>query len=178
VNKTVGIAVLVVAAMVGLAGGWYFAMHQGPSSAQADTRATLLYGQSLPDSGGQVHPLASLKGKIVVVNFWATWCEPCVREIPEMSRVQSEFSNKNVQFVGIGIDNAANILEFQKRVAPTYPLLVAGAGGSDLVRDMGDAPGALPYTLVLDTSGKVLESKLGAVSEDELRAWLAKATGA
>jgi peroxiredoxin len=102
---------------------------------------------------------------------------PCVEEIPELSRISTEYRQRNVAFVGIGIDSATNIAEFEKKIQASYPLLVAGATGSDLVREYGDTAGGLPYTLVLDDKGTVRASKLGRVSEKELRDWLKPLAG-
>jgi thiol-disulfide isomerase/thioredoxin len=143
----------------------------------ADAAGTAFFSQTFPDSAGKPHALADYRGKVVVINFWATWCVPCVEEIPELSRLSSEYRPKNVAFVGIGIDNASNIVDFEKKVTASYPLLVAGTMGSDLLREYGDTAGGLPFTLILDGKGAVRATKLGKVSEKELRAWLKPLTG-
>lgn len=159
-----------------LAGG-YFGMRSPRAPAASDATSSVLFAQTLPDATGAQHVLAQYRGKIMVVNFWATWCAPCVEEIPELSRLQSEFSARNVQFVGIGIDNVTNVAEFEKKIHATYPLLVAGANGSELVRLFGDTQGALPYTLVLDAAGSVRATKLGRIDATALRRWLAPLIG-
>jgi thiol-disulfide isomerase/thioredoxin len=170
--------ILAAVALVAGIGAAYFSSSTVEAAAGNPPKdLSAFYDQSFPDASGKEFSFKDYRGKIVVVNFWATWCVPCVEEIPELSRLQTEYKKKNVEFVGIGIDNAANIAEFQKKVAASYPLLVAGAHGSELVQSYGDNMGALPYTLVLDEKGGVRGSKLGAIDVKELRGWLKSATG-
>jgi peroxiredoxin len=107
-----------------------------------------------------------------VVNFWATWCPPCVEEMPALQDVRDGYRGKGVEVVGIGIDNAAKIAEFRSRHGLTLPLLVAGAGGSDLNRALGNTNGALPFTVLIGADGRVLERHLGQVKPEQLRRWL------
>ncbi|MGA2550169.1 MAG: TlpA disulfide reductase family protein [Burkholderiaceae bacterium] len=166
-----------VLALAALCAGIYFGTRQLDAAKAADAPAATFFTQNFPDAAGQPHAFSEYKGKIVVVNFWAPWCVPCVEEIPEFSKVSAEYQKRNVVFVGIGIDSASNIAEFQKKVQASYPLVVAGATGSELVRQYGDTAGGLPFTLVLDSKGSVRASKLGRVTEDELRGWLKPLAG-
>jgi thiol-disulfide isomerase/thioredoxin len=109
------------------------------------------------------------RGKILVVNFWASWCPPCVEEMPTLDKLQQEFSSQNVLFVGIGIDSPTNIREFLKKTPVSYPILIGGLEGSNLSKQMGNSQGALPYTIIINTQGKATSSKLGKISEEELR---------
>jgi len=155
----------------GLAGAWFGLNRLAPSPALPDA-SRLLFAQQLPDGSGTMHDLSTYRGQIVVVNFWATWCPPCVKEIPEFSRVQKEFAHRNVRFVGLGIDSAANVARFAREVPTAYPLLVAGVPGTELARQFGNAAGALPYTVILGKDGVVQARKLGTMTESELRGWL------
>lgn len=172
--RTVALALFGLAAGLGSA---YFSQGRVEAAGSPPKDLALFYDQSFPDASGKQIQFKDYRGKIVVINFWATWCVPCVEEIPELSRMQNEFVKKNVQFVGIGIDNAANIAEFQKKVSASYPLVVAGAHGSELVQSYGDNMGALPYTLVLDKNGEMKGSKMGRIDEKELRGWINAAAG-
>src|SRR4051794_40598396 len=96
-----------------LAIGAYFGIKQFPAKAPENSAATLsLYSQTLPDVHGQAQQLSQWRNKKLVVNFWATWCAPCVEEMPDLTLLQTELANKNVQIIGIGIDSATNIKEF------------------------------------------------------------------
>ena len=127
-----------------------------------------LQATTLPDAAGQATPIAEWKGKILIVNFWATWCSPCRKEMPAFSRLHAKLAEKGVQFVGIGIDSPSAIKEFAFQTPVSYPLLVSGSEGLDLIRALGNQVAALPYTVVLDRKGKAVFSRLGLVDEAEL----------
>ncbi len=143
----------------------------GPSAA-----AEIFYTQRLPDALGNERAMSEHRGKVVVINFWATWCVPCVEEIPTFSRVHAEHAGM-VAFVGLGIDSPSNIASFNARFKPSYPLVAAGAEGTELARAFGDHAGALPYTVVLGTDGRVIASRLGRVDEATLQKWIAPFVG-
>jgi len=149
--------------------GLYF----GNSRAQAETPQSAaahdFFATSLPDIKNQDQPLAQYKGKILLVNFWATWCHPCVQEMPELSNLQSKGKLKNFQIVGIGIDSAANIQEFATKYKISYPLYIGGAGGSELLRKMGDAAGGLPFSLLIGPDGQVKKTYLGSLKIDQVK---------
>ena len=107
--------------------------------------------------------------KVLVVNFWASWCPPCVEEMPTLDQLQKDFLQQNVLFVGIGIDSPSNIREFLIKTPVSYPILIGGLEGSNIAKQMGNPSGALPYTVIINTKGKAVYSKLGKISEDELR---------
>lgn len=111
----------------------------------------------------------SWRGKVLVVNFWASWCPPCVEEMPTLDQLQAEFLSQNVLFVGIGIDSPSNIRQFLEMTHVSYPIVIGGLEGSALSKQMGNAQGALPYTIIIDAKGKATSSKLGKISEEELR---------
>jgi thiol-disulfide isomerase/thioredoxin len=118
---------------------------------------------------GKVLNSKDWQGKVLVVNFWASWCPPCVEEMPELEKLQREFSDKNVLFVGIAVDSPSNVREFLKKTPVSYPIAMGGMNGSQLYKALGNTQSALPYTVLLAPSGKVLSSKLGKISEEELR---------
>jgi thiol-disulfide isomerase/thioredoxin len=109
------------------------------------------------------------RGKVLVVNFWASWCPPCVEEMPTLDKLQQEFKAQNVLFVGIGIDSPSNIREFLAKTPVSYPIVIGGMEGSNLSKQMGNSQGALPYTIIINSQGKATSSKLGKISEEELR---------
>lgn len=109
------------------------------------------------------------QGKVLVVNFWASWCPPCVEEMPTLDKLQDEFKSQNVLFVGIGIDSPSNIRQFLEMTPVSYPIVIGGLEGSNLSKQMGNSQGALPYTIIINSQGKSTSSKLGKISEEELR---------
>jgi peroxiredoxin len=131
--------------------------------------ATALLALSLPDQAGQSQPMAQWRGKVLVVNFWATWCAPCREEMPEFVRAQKEYGPKGLQVVGIAIDSADKVQQFAKDLDLNYPALVGGYGAMDLSKGLGNDLVALPFTLVLDRRGKVAYTHLGAVKPDKFR---------
>lgn len=137
----------------------------GPGSEAA---VELLMAQTLPDAQGQPFDFGALRGTPLVVNFWATWCAPCVEEMPELSDMHDQLSPKGVQVIGIGIDTPSNIAQFSKKLPVSYPLLVAGMNGTELARQFGNASGALPYTVLIDRNGRVAHRILGRVRIDPL----------
>ena len=109
------------------------------------------------------------RGKVLVVNFWASWCPPCVEEMPALDKLAQEYASKNVLIVGIGIDSPSNIREFLQKTPVSYPIVIGGLEGSNLSKQMGNTQGALPYTVVINAKGKSIYTKLGKISEEELK---------
>jgi len=109
------------------------------------------------------------QGKVLVVNFWASWCPPCVEEMPTLDKLQKEFLQQNVLFVGIGIDSPSNIREFLSKTPVAYPIVIGGLEGSNLSKQLGNSQGALPYTIIINAKGKSTYSKLGKISEEDIR---------
>ena len=131
--------------------------------------ADALFGVTLPDAAGREQPLAQWKGKVVVVNFWATWCTPCREEMPEFVKAQRELGDKGLQFVGIAIDEPAKVQAFAAELGLNYPALVGGYGAIELSRTLGNRLGALPFTVVIDRSGRYAHTQLGPLKEQNLR---------
>jgi len=163
---------LAVALAFGAAGTWFGARKFDTQPAQPQASAAF-YALSLPDSRGANAAMAQWKGRPLVLNFWATWCAPCVEEMPELTALQAEIQPRNIQILGIGIDNAASIGAFADKYRIGYPLYVAGIDGSELSRQLGNQAGGLPFTVLLDASGKVSKTYLGRLKMDELRRDLA-----
>ena len=174
-----GVAVAAIAAGGGiLAGHWATSGSAGVADAASVSAAPAsgkqnavgqLWSAAVTNPDGKAQSLAIYKGRPIVVNFWASWCGPCVEEMPELSALQREYAKKGIQFVGVGVDSATNIKAFLKKVPVDYPIYIAGFGGADVARAFGNNAGGLPYTVVIDANGAVRATKLGQIKPDELR---------
>jgi thiol-disulfide isomerase/thioredoxin len=145
-----------------------------PRIGAPDLAPEALYAAAFADAGGNPQPLARFEGKVVVLNFWATWCAPCREEMPAFERLQKRWKDRNVQFVGIANDDPAQVARFARGLAIDYPLLTGGAEVNELARRLGDADGVLPFTVILDPKGAVLAQKAGAYTEPGLDELLRK----
>jgi thiol-disulfide isomerase/thioredoxin len=124
---------------------------------------------SLPDAQGQTQTMAQWKGKILLINFWATWCPPCVAEMPELVELQADMKDKNLQIVGIGIDSPSNIKEFLSTYKISYPVLIAGMSGTELSRLLGNQAGGLPFTVLIGADGQIKKTYLGRLDMKKVR---------
>lgn len=120
--------------------------------------------------------LAGFRGQPLLINFWATWCPPCVRELPLIDRFQREQRARGWRVVGLAVDQRAPVLDFLSRQPVGFEVGLAGMDGIELARTLGNAGGALPFTVVVDSSGRVVHRKLGTILPDDLKAWAASAT--
>jgi thiol-disulfide isomerase/thioredoxin len=129
--------------------------------------------QLMQPDGGQM-ALSSLRGKPVLVNFWATWCPPCVREMPlinQFAQSQAARGAHAVQVLGIAVDQAANVNRWIARQPLAFPVVLAGAGGVSMTRTLGNISGGLPFTILFDAQGQVQQRKIGELSEQDLAQW-------
>jgi thiol-disulfide isomerase/thioredoxin len=157
----VGLAAAAAGALVGV-----FAL-------QARSGAAELLAAPLHDLDGRQRRLLDWKGKVLLCNFWATWCAPCREEIPLFVAAKQQWLSPALEIVGIGIDSAANIIQFARSYKINYPLLVAGATGVELLRGLGNRSGLLPFSVMLDRNGALVQRWLGAFTEANLRQVLA-----
>jgi thiol-disulfide isomerase/thioredoxin len=163
-------AFLIVATLAGLAG---FNFNRASLiSPAAEGAAHRLMSVSLPDLSGKLQALSQWRGKVLVVNFWATWCAPCRAEIPALIRVQSQYASNGVIIVGIALDDVVKVQEYAAEFRVDYPLLVGGMETLSMNNDLGNSAGVLPFTIVLDRSGKLVQNHAGALTEASLGAIL------
>ena len=149
--------------------GTYFGIRRLEPETPKNSPAAAFFKQSLPDSQGRDQTMSQWKGKNLIVNFWATWCAPCVQEMPELSALQTELAHGNTQILGIGIDSPSAIHEFSSKFKISYPLYVAGIGGTELSHQFGNQAGGLPFTVLIGPDGQVKKTYLGRLKINELR---------
>jgi thiol-disulfide isomerase/thioredoxin len=135
----------------------------------SDPSIKAFFGNPWQTPDGKLANSENWRGKVLVVNFWASWCPPCVEEMPALDKIAQEYAVKNVLIVGIGIDSPSNIREFLEKTPVSYPIVIGGLEGSNLSKQMGNTQGALHYTVVINPKGKSIYTKLGKISEEELK---------
>ena len=127
-----------------------------------------LRSATLIDLAGKPRKLSEWQGRILVCNFWATWCTPCREEIPLLMAASEKYGPAGIGIVGIAIDNSTKVRDFSISFKISYPILLAEADGLDLMRKLGNSAGGLPYTVVADRQGNVVHRKLGALKQADL----------
>jgi len=166
-TKPVRAALIAIAAALALATGLvaHLSWRTDAPDAAAVSALTLSNFQDLSGHPGSIN---DWRGRVVIVNFWASWCPPCREEIPGLISIHQQFEAKGVQVVGIAVDSAENARASAAELKIVYPVLVAGVEIVDLTRRLGNRVGALPYTVILDREGKVIATHLGLISEAQL----------
>lgn len=137
------------------------------SSLPDQSAVATLWNTSLSDQKGKAYALSQFKGKPLILNFWATWCEPCRDEMPEISELAS--ANPQIAVLGLAIDEAAAVHEFVASTPVSYPLLIAENDGMPLAEVLGNNKGVLPYTVVISAQGEITHVFFGRVTRDMLQ---------
>jgi thiol-disulfide isomerase/thioredoxin len=165
-----------VAGAVALGAGVYVGLRAGVARPDSDA-ATALFAQRLPDVAGTATDLSRWLGHRLVVNFWATWCAPCVDEMPALQAFSVAQHGTDITVIGIAIDSADKVAAFAKRLGIDYPLYVAGADGLDLLRALGHPEASLPFTVIVDRQQKIRQRIIGRVDPAQLSAQLSRLDG-
>ncbi len=165
--------IIALVAVLALVAGFVFASRfKQPAPAQPGAAEALLTAQ-LKDTQEETHSLTQYRGKVLVVNFWATWCPPCREEIPLFIQAQTKFASNGLQFVGIALDNPQKVANFAQEFAINYPVLIGGINESEALRKLGDPGGGLPFTLIYDRKGNLREKVLGGLDKQRLEQLIA-----
>ena len=169
-RRRLGIAaVLLLAAGAGMTlRAW---LPPGPAL-EAVTDGAVIDDFSLPDLDGEPRTLAEFAGKTIVLNFWASWCGPCLEEMPDFIDLQTRYGDRGVQFLGVAVEQAAPARELATRLKLNYPSMVGDLEAMDIARRLGNTAGVLPYTVLIDTDGKVLARLEGRADPQDLETWL------
>ncbi len=121
----------------------------------------------LPDMNGNQRHLSEWQGKIIAINFWATWCAPCREEIPDFVELQRQYNSAGLQFIGITLQQTEEIVDFIAAFNVNYPSLVGGNEVIKIAKKLGNGIGALPYTVIIDRSGRIVFTRRGRLSKSE-----------
>jgi thiol-disulfide isomerase/thioredoxin len=136
---------------------------------QSASGAARLLGAQFADLTGRERQLIEWRGRLGLINFWATWCEPCREEVHILDAAEQQYRSQGFSAIGIGIDSAANVRQFASNYKLSYQMLIAGPETIDLMRALGNSSGGLPFSVLLSRSGEVVHRKLGAFSAAELQ---------
>ena len=124
--------------------------------------------QEFQTPAGATLAMASLRGKPLVINFWATWCPPCVEELPLLDGFYRQNAGKSWQVIGLAIDQPSAVRKFLAATPVSFPVGMAGLGGTELGKALGNTSGGLPFTVVLGADGQVAQRKMGRLSPEDL----------
>ncbi len=143
-----------------------------PGAAAADNSASGgFWAQTFDTPAGQPLALASLRGKPLLVNFWATWCPPCIEELPLIDAFFKQQGANGMQVIGLAIDQPSAVRKFLEKMPLSFPVALAGFGGTELVKSLGNATGALPFSIVYGANGEPVHRKMGKLDRADLDVW-------
>jgi thiol-disulfide isomerase/thioredoxin len=132
---------------------------------------TAFWAGSFDGPNGEAVRVADFRGKPLLVNFWATWCPPCVEELPLLNAFQQAHKGQGWQVLGLAVDQPTAVRGFMQKLPLNFPVGMAGFAGTELSRSLGNPTGALPYSVVFDAAGALVHRKIGKVSEADLAQW-------
>ena len=190
-SRTLQVVVLLIVAALGLAGGIAYRYYttDTPPPAAPTTDAALPGGQArtgitstmvgkprpdyhLQDLNDQTRSAADYDGQVVVVNFWATWCPPCVKEMPALEELYETYRDRNLVVVGIALDTMDDVVQFVDPLGIEYPILIGEEDGIEISQDYGNRLGVLPFTVIIDRDGVIRHVHPGEISLEDVRAYI------
>jgi thiol-disulfide isomerase/thioredoxin len=141
-------------------------------AAPLDEATEAFWQSSFAQPDGQTLVLSALRGRPLVLNFWATWCPPCVKEMPALDRFAQAFAGRQGQVVGLAVDNPTAVKAYLQKAPVSYAIGMAGFDGTELSRKLGNASGSLPFTAVFARHGAIVQRKLGETNFEQLQGWV------
>ena len=159
------------AGMVAASAGVWLANRQAAGfGATQSNGLDALWSLKLPTPSGKELALASLKGKPLLINFWATWCAPCVEEMPLLERFYQQNARNGIQLLGIAADKATSVETFLTKTPVSFPIVLAGFDGISMSKALGNETGGLPHTILIDAKEAILFTKKGQLTADDFKA--------
>ena len=143
-------------------------------TSKKDTNISWIASERLSDIDGRMFEINDVSGKrYTILNFWATWCAPCVEEMPMLSEFHNKTKKDGISVIGLAIDNEKNVREFLQKIKVDHHLLIAGGKGTNIMEKIGLNPSnSLPFTIMFDENYNLLEIKLGKLTLNELLYWV------
>jgi len=138
------------------------------AQSKTETKQGALPDFSLPDLNGQMHSINEWQDKVRVINFWATWCHPCLKEMPEFNQLQNDYSSKGMQLIGVALDDPEPVQAFVDKHKIAYPILVSPDEGIRIAHDLGNVVNTVPFTVIVDKTGRMVKSHMGTLTGEEL----------
>ncbi len=163
-NKLLILSIGILALIAGIGFRTLYAIEPKIDSAQ-----TFLDSTILQDLHNKPQALKQWQGKILIVNFWATWCPPCLKEIPAFIKLQTQYQPQNLQFVGIAIENLNSVKKFALTKQINYPMLIADKTGMTLSKSLGNLAGVVPFSVVISPTGEIIHRQQGEFTEEKIR---------
>lgn len=160
-----GVAALATVAGVGLA--W---KRQSLGGISADA-LNAFWSAEFETPTGEAMPMMAFQGRPLVINFWATWCTPCVEEMPLIDDFFRQNKVNEWQVIGLAIDQPSRVRQFLNQFPVSYRIGLAGLNGTELTKKLGNEAGGLPFTVVLDADGQLKHRKLGKLTAEEIKKW-------
>lgn len=162
---------LAAVGVVAAAGGAGVAWWRLSPKPEAENALADFWGMQFETPAGGVMAMAALQGRPVLLNFWATWCPPCVEELPLLDAFHKENAANGWQVLGIAVDQPASVQSFLVRQPLSFPVVLAGSGGAALSKSFGNLTGGLPFSVLLGSDGSVRGRKIGKLSMQDLALW-------
>lgn len=164
-GRRVFVAAMLAAIVIATASGYLFATRR------AQPPAPVLTVLTIETADGRKLSEEAFRGRFVLLNVWATWCPPCVKEMPELERFHREFGARGWRVIGLAIDGPTPVREFLHKVQVGFDIGLAGFGGAELAQALGNDAGGLPFSMLVDAQGRIRHRKVGATHFDELATW-------
>ena len=162
---------LLIVVVLSALSGWFLfnqTLEKKPATeaiTKVEATSISLANISFPDLQGHSQAFKKWQGKVLVLNFWATWCPPCREEMPELSAMQDQYKNQNLVIIGLSTDDLDKTKEFIKTAPVSYSILAGDMSAMNLAETLGNNRGILPYTVIVDTKGAVVKTFFGRVNQ-------------
>jgi len=162
--------IIAIVILLALLGGYFGLFNSGAAPIQSTgaDAGKLVFAATFPDPQGVPQPLAQWRGKVVVLNFWAPWCPPCLKEMPGFVELQRKYGERGLVFVGIALDTRENVQAYLRENAINYPILLGQDDAAELSGAIGNRQSALPFSAVIDREGTIVAAQAGMLKEEKL----------